>query len=85
MHLLKVAHQSMHHMKVLAVAATRCRSSAECKTQSEMELSTSTKIVLLKNGVLNIVPCVQNKIFKLKCISFKLSWCLLTRASWNSS
>ena len=75
----------MHPMMMLAMAAKRCQSSAECEAQSEVVPSTSPNIVLLKNSVLNIVPCVQNKIYKLKCISIKLSWCLLTRASWSSS
>ena len=56
-HLLRVKKEdkTMRHNMVLAVAGARCQSSAECKAQSEVVLSTSLNIVLLKNGVLNIV------------------------------
>ena len=82
--LLIVVNQSMRIMMVLAVAGSRCQSSAACNTLSEIELSTSTIIVLLKNGVLFVVPRVQIKIFKLILISIKLSRFWLTLASWCS-
>ena len=75
----------MRNKMVLAVAVSRCQSSAEYKSQSELELSASTNIMLLKNGALNFVPSVQNKIFKLNLLSFKLSRSLLSLASWSSS
>ena len=80
--LLIMVNQSMRIKMVLAVARTRCLCSAMCKTLSVMELSTSAVIMLLKIGVLIIVPCVLIKIFKLNHICLKLCWCLLSLASW---
>ena len=71
--LVKKEDKTMRHKMVLAMAGARCRSSAECKTQSEVVLLTSLNIVLLKNGVLNVVSIVQNQIFMLKRIIMKLS------------
>ena len=82
--LLIMVNQSMRIKMVLAAARTRCLCSAMCKTLSVMELSTSAVIMLLKIGVLIIVPCVLIKIFKLNHICLKLCWCLLSLASWCS-
>ena len=83
--LVKKEDKTMRHKMVLAMAGARCRSSAECKMQSEVVLLTSLNIVLLKNGVLNVVSIVQNQIFMLKRIIMKLSKCLPTHASRRSS
>ena len=84
-HLLRVKKEdkTMRHKMVLAVAGARCQSSAEGKSQSEVVLSTTSNIALLKNGVLQLVSTAQTKIFHQKRMSNKLSRCSAAHASWS--
>ena len=55
------------------------------KSRLVMMLVTSLDIMLLENGVLNIVSIVQTKIFTLKRFNLELSKCSATHASRSSS
>ena len=81
--LVKKEEMTMRHNMVLAVAGARCQSSAECKAQSEVVLSTTSNIALLKNGVLQLVSTAQTKVFHQKRMSNKLSRCSAAHASWS--
>ena len=70
---------------VLAMAPGRCRWSAVGATRSEMVLLITLKIVLLKNGVLKLIPIVQTKISEHKRMNMKLSKYSVAHASWSSS
>ena len=68
---LKKDNKSMRNKMVQTVTPGRNRRPAAGATKSEMMLLTTMDTALLENSVLKLVPIVQSKVSKHKCLNMK--------------